>query len=174
MGHAELAGHGLTLGVQINTDNLVGPDHARALQHIQANTAQTKHGHIRAGPHLGRIDHSAHTRGDAAANITNLFERSVLANLGQGDFWQHGVIGKGRGAHIVQDLLALIGKAAGAVWHKALALSRADRLAKIGPARQAELTIAAFGRVERDDMIAGDQRGHAGANLENHAGALMA
>ena len=72
------------------------------------------------------------------------------------------------------DSLALIGKARGAIRHKALALRRADRGAEIGLARQAAFALAAFGRVERDDMVAGLQARHTRSTLDHHARAFMA
>ena len=41
-------------------------------------------------------------------------------------------------------------------------------------AGQAELALAAFGRVERDDVVAQLERRHAFADLDHHAGAFMA
>ncbi|KDC21494.1 hypothetical protein AZ20_1779, partial [Bordetella bronchiseptica E014] len=56
--------------------------------------------------------------------------------------------------------LAVDREARGAVRHQALALGGADGLAQVGLARQAELALAALGRVERNDMVAFFQRGH--------------
>ena len=49
-----------------------------------------------------------------------------------------------------------------------------DRLAQVGFGVQAIIAFAAFGRIERDHMIANRQAGHAWANLDHHAGPLMA
>src|ERR1019366_8993629 len=49
---------------------------------------------------------------------------------------------------------AVAGKARGAIRHHTFALRRADRRAEIGLLRQAGFALAAFRRVERDDVIA--------------------
>ena len=59
------------------------------------------------------------------------------------------------------DRLALVGHAAGAVGHQSLSLGRPDRGTQVGLARQAAFALAAFRRVERDDMIVRSHRGNA-------------
>ena len=83
-------------------------------------------------------------------------------------------LAEGAGAHVVQDGLAVDGEAAGGVGHQALALRAADELAQVGLAAQAELALAAFGRVERDDVIALLERGHARAHVHHDARAFVA
>jgi hypothetical protein len=123
---------------------------------------------------LGRIEHRADAGGDAAAEQADLFQRRFLGDFGQRDFRQHGVFGESRAAHVVVDRLALIGKARRAVRHQALALGGAHRLAKIGLARQAEFAFAAFGGVQRNDVVAHRQRGHTFANRFDNAAAFVA
>src|ERR1700743_21315 len=130
--HAELLGHGLALRVDIDTDDHVGAGHARALDHIQADAAQTKHNDVRTRLYLGGLDNSANARGHATADITHLLERGVLANLGHGDLGQYGVFGERRAAHVVMDLLLTDREAARAVRHDALTLSGANRSAEVG------------------------------------------
>ena len=72
------------------------------------------------------------------------------------------------------DGLAADAEAGGAVGQQALALGGADRLAEIGLLRQAVFALAAFGRVERDDVVALLQAGHAGADVDDDAGTLVA
>ena len=67
-----------------------------------------------------------------------------------------------------------IEKRDGAVRHQALALRGADGGAQIGLARQAGRALAAFGRIERDDVVALLDRGDARADVDDDAGALMA
>jgi len=74
----------------------------------------------------------------------------------------------------MQHLLALEREAAAAVGHEALALGDADLLAEIGLAAEAVLALAAFRRVERDDMVALLQRLHLGSHVHHDAGAFMA
>src|SRR3546814_1634317 len=69
------------------------------------------------GPHTGR---------DAAADIAARLERRVLTDLRDRDLGQHGEVGEGRAAHVMEDRLPLVAEAAGAVRHHALALGRSE------------------------------------------------
>ena len=125
-------------------------------------------------PDLGGVVDRAQAGGHAAAQQADLFVRRGRVDLGQRDLVDHGVFAEGRAAHVVVERLAFIAEARAAVGHDALALRGADLLAQVGLAGQAELAFAAFGRVERDDMIAGLQRGHALAHFDHHARAFVA
>ena len=92
--------------------------------------------------------------GDAAADVADLVEGRVLAHFRDGDLRQHGEVGEGRAAHVVEHRIAVAAEAAGAVRHQALALRRADGGAQVGAARQAGFALPAFRRVERDDVVA--------------------
>ncbi len=74
----------------------------------------------------------------------------------------------------MKDFLAVQGKARGAVRHDAGALGGADLLAKIGLGMEAVVAFAAFGRVERNDVVALFDAGHVGAGIDDDAGAFMA
>ena len=74
----------------------------------------------------------------------------------------------------MQQRLAIERKAAGPIGHQAFALRAANQLAKIRLARQTELALAAFRRVERNDMVVLAQRRHTGANVDNDAGTFVA
>src|SRR3546814_11653902 len=63
---------------------------------------------------------------DAAADIAARLERRVLTDLRDRDLGQHGEVGEGRAAHVMEDRLPLVAEAAGAVRHHALALGRAE------------------------------------------------
>ena len=69
---------------------------------------------------------------------------------------------------------AFVAEAAGPVRHQALALGGADGRAQVGLAAQAAFALAALGRVERDHVVARLDRGHAAADLDHHARALVA
>ena len=174
MGHAEFLGQGFLARVGVNPDNHVGPDHAAALDDVEADAAEAEDDDVGARFHFGRVDDGANTGGDAAADVAHLVERRVGADLGQGNLRHHGEIGEGRGAHIVVDGFAAQAEPAGAVGHQALALGDANGLAQVGLAAQAIFALAALGRVQRDDVIAGLQAGDAVAHLDHHAGAFMA
>ncbi len=174
VGHAELAGQLLARRVQVDADDHIRTDQLGALQHVQPDTAQPEHDHVRSRLHLGRVDDGADARGHAAADVADLIEGGVFANLGERDFRHHGEVGKGRGAHVVEHVLAVQLEPRGAVGHHALALGRADRLAQVGFGVQAVFALPAFGRVQGDDVVALLQGRDAGADLDHHAGTLVA
>src|SRR3546814_15173464 len=74
----------------------------------------------------------------------------------------------------MKDRLSLIAEPAGAVGHHALALGRPDRGAQVRFLAEAGFALAAFGRVERDDMVADLHRGYARAHLAHDSSAFMA
>ena len=126
------------------------------------------------GLDLRGVHHRADAGGDAAADVADLVERRVLADLRQRDLRQHGEVGERRGAHVVHHRRATAGEPAGAVGHHAPALRGADRHAQIALAAEAIFALPAFRRVERDDVIALFHAGHAGADIGHDAGAFMA
>src|SRR6185369_2174282 len=81
VGHAELLGERLAAWVDIDTDDLIRADEARALNNIQADTAQAEHHHVRARLHLRGVDHGTDAGRHAAADVADLFERRVFADL---------------------------------------------------------------------------------------------
>ena len=164
----------MTAPIPVDADDLVGSGHARALDDIEADTAESKHHHIGARLDLGGVDDRADAGGDAAADVADLVERRVLADFRDRDLRQHGVIRKGRCAHVVVDGFAAERKTRGAVGHQALALGSADRGAEIGLARKAGRALPAFRRVQRNNVIAFFHTGDAATDIDNHARALMA
>src|SRR6185369_8483096 len=136
--------------------------------------AEPEYNDVGAGLDLGRVDYGADAGGDAAADVATGLERRVFADLGDSDFRQHGEVREGRAAHIVKDGLALVAEAAGAVGHHALALGCADLGAEVGLAAEARLTFAAFGRVERDHVVARLDAGHPRPDLAHDPRAFMA
>src|SRR5262249_26248706 len=136
MRHAETFAPLLPAVVDVNTNDHVSAGKSKALDDIKANAAEPEHDALRARLHFGGIEDSADTGGDAAADVADLVERSVLTNLGDGDLGQHGEIRKCGSAHVMVQLLALKREARGAVGHDPLALRRTDGGAQIGLARQ--------------------------------------
>ena len=165
MGHAEAVAPFLLGFVQIDADDHAGADQSQALDDIEADAAEAEDDAIAARFHLGGVDDRADAGGDAAADIADLVEGRVLADFGQRDFGSDGEVREGGAAHIMMDHPAPVGEAAGAIGHEALALGDPDFLAEIGLGVQAIFAFAAFGRVERDDVIADLQRFHAAARL---------
>ena len=154
VGEAEAARDALARGVEVDADDRVGAGQPRALHDVEADAAQAEDDDVGAGLDLGREDDRADAGGDAAADVADLVEGRVLADLGDRDLRQHRVLRKGRAAHVVVDRLLADAEAAGAVGHEALALRRANGGAQVGLAAEARFALAALGRVERDDVVA--------------------
>ena len=132
MRHAELAGERFARGIDIHAHDHVGADHARALHDVQPDAAKSEHHHIGPGLDLRSVDHRADPSGDAAADVANLFERRVFADLRHRDLRQYGEVRECRTAHVVVHHLAADREPRGAVRHHALALRGADGSAEIG------------------------------------------
>ena len=153
MGHAEFAAPGFAVAVEVDADDHIGADEPQSLNDIEADAAEPEHDAVRSRLHFRGIDDRADAGRHAAADIADLVERRVGADLCYRDFRQHRVVREGRTAHVMMDHLALIGKPAGAIGHEALALGGPDLLAEIGLRIEAIFAFAAFRRVERDDVI---------------------
>ena len=97
----------------------------------------------------------------------------ALPSACDGDLWEHGVVRERRAAHVVVQLLAFIGEAAGTVRHDALALGAPDGGAEVGFTRETGRACAAFGRIKRYDVIADGDAGDAAAHLDHDACAFM-
>ncbi len=115
--HAELACHFLTARVNVDTNDFVGTHHFGALNHVQADTAQTEHHHVGARFHFSGKQHGTHTSGNTATNVANLVERRIVANFRQRNFRRHNVVGEGGCAHVVMNRLAVEAETRGAVGH---------------------------------------------------------
>src|SRR5690606_2619138 len=174
VGHAELAGHGLALRVDVGADDLVGADHLGPLDHVQADAAQPEHHDVGAGLDLSGDQHGAQAGGDTAADIADLVEGRVFTHLGQRDLRHHDMVGKRGGAHVVVHGPAADGEAAGAVGHHTLALGGTNGGTQIRLAGQTRLALAAFRRIQGNDMIARLERRHARTHFQHHARAFVA
>jgi hypothetical protein len=174
VGHAESLGHRALGRVDVDADDAVGADQFGALDDVESDAAEPEHDDVRAGLDAGGPDHRADAGGDAAADVADLVERSVLSDLRHGDLGHHREVGEGRAAHIMVDRLVPEAEARRSVGHQALALGGANRRAEVGLLRQARFTLAAFGGVERDDVVADLHRGDSGPDLADDPGAFMA
>src|SRR5580692_97144 len=172
--HAEPAAPVFLGIVDVDADDLVGAHHLGALDNIEPNAAQTEYDNIGAWRDLGGVDHGADAGRDATADVATLVERGVFTDFRDRDFRQHGKVREGRATHVVIDGLALVAEARGAIGHYPFALGGADRRAQIGLLAKAAFALAAFGSVERNDVVARLHRGHAGANFAHDTGTLMA
>src|ERR1035437_5207794 len=174
MGHAKAAAPFLLGIVEVDADDLVGAHHAGALDHVQPDAAEAEHDHVGAGRHLRGIDHGAHARRHAAADVTALVKWRIFADFCDCDFQQHREVRESRAAHVVENRLALVAEAGGAVGHQALALRRPNGGAEVGLAAETAFALAAFGSVERNHMIAGLHRSYACSHFTNNLGPFMA
>ena len=171
--HAELPRRRLARRVDVNAHNHVGADHAKPLDDVQPDAAEPEHHAVRPWLDLGRVDDRADPRRDTAADVADLLEGSVFANLRHRNFRQDRVVREGRRAHVVQHRLAAKGEPAGPVGHHAPALGLADGLAQVGLAGRAVLALPALGRVQGDHVVAGLDRRHVAADIDDHARALV-
>src|SRR4029077_12660273 len=171
--HAEALGERLAALVDVDPDDLAGADQTQPLDDVEPDTAEAEDDRGRSGLDPGGVDHGTDAGRDAAADIADLLEGRVLADLRNRDLGQHRVVGKGGAAHVVMHHLAAEREAAAAVGHHTLALGGANRGAQVGLARQARLALPALGRIERNDVIARLHRGHARSDFDDDPGALV-
>ena len=141
---AELLGPLLLARVDIDDDDLASPLLNSTLDDGETDAAGTEDGDVAALLDVGRDARSAVAGGDAAAQKTGAVHGRVLLYRYDRDVGDDGVLGEGRGAHEVQEVLALALEARGAVRHQALALGGADLAAEVRLARLAELALLAL------------------------------
>ena len=168
LGQIELAGVGVH-GNDAARLGLLG-----TLNDSQANTTQTKHRHRVTFLHLGGVLDRAQAGGYAAAQQADLLWVGIGVDLGQRDFGHHGVLRESGATHVVVNGLAVVAKAGGAIGHHAFALGGAHRGAQVGFSALAEQAFAAFGGVQRNDMVTGLDAGHAFTHLHHNTGAFVA
>src|SRR3974377_670389 len=152
MRHAECLGDGAPARFEVDADDLVGADHAGALDDVEAYAAEPEHRDVGARPDVRGVDDGADPGGAAPADVADFVKGRVLAHLGDSDFRQHSKVGEGRAAHVVEHRVAVTSESRCAVRHNAFALGSADRGAEIGAARQAGFALPTFWRVERDEV----------------------
>ncbi len=155
-------------------DDLVGAHQLEPLDDVEADTTEAEDHRVGARLHLGGVDDRADARRHAAADVADLLEGRVLADLGHGDLGEHRVVGERARAHVVEHRLAADLEAAGAVGHQPLALRRPDGLAEVGLPGRAVAALATLGRVQRDDVVALFERTDARPHVDDHAGPLVA
>ena len=68
-------------GLRSTPTIMLAPTMPRALHDVEADAAQAEHDDVGAGLDLRRVDHRADAGGDAAADVADLVERRVVADL---------------------------------------------------------------------------------------------
>jgi len=177
VGGAKLLGPGLLVGVDINSNDLGTITALAPLDDTQTYTADPKDGHIAAlldATMSRRNRRRSPAGGNATAQQTHPIHLGVLVNRHHTNVGDNGILTEGAGAHKMQQLFALALEAAGAVGHDAFALGGADLATQVGLAALAELALAALGRVEGNNVVAGRDVGDARADRFDDAGALVA
>src|SRR5262249_56210481 len=89
MGHPEALAPLLLCRVDIDADDHVSAGKTQALDDIEPNAAEPENDTGRAGLHLGRVENGADPRSDAAADVADLIEGTVLPNPGDPDLAHH-------------------------------------------------------------------------------------
>ena len=173
VGHAELAGDGLTLGVDVHAHDLVGAGEAGALDHVEPDAAEPENDDVRARFDLRGVDDRADARRHAAADVADLVEGGVLPDLCERDLGHDRELREGRAAHVVVNLLPADGETTRAVGHQALPLRGADRRTQVRLPAQARFAAAALRRVQRDDVVPLLDRRHARTDVDHDARAFM-
>lgn len=164
---AELLGPRLLAGVHIDDDDLGRLLHDGSLDHGQTHAARAEDRDVRALLDLGRLDHGAVARRDAAAQQTRPVHGGVGGDGDDGDVGHDGVLGEGRGAHEVQEVLALALEPRCAIGHDALALGGSNLAAQVRLSGLAELALFTFWRAVKPVMSVpfvqkwlGERNGH--------------
>ncbi len=101
------------------------------------------------------VERGADPRREPAREGRAALERGLGGNLRERDLRHHRVLGEGRSAHEVADRLAVTRESCRAVWEIPLPLHVTDRRAAVRAAASAVDALAALGREQRDDVIAG-------------------
>ena len=101
-------------------------------------------------------------------------ERGIGMDHRQRNLRHDCVFAEGAAAHVMIQRLAFVRKTGRAIGHQTLALGRANCLAQVGLAGLAELALAAFSRIQRDDVVAGLHVVNVGTDFSHDACGLMA
>jgi len=159
--------------VGVDGDDARRAGHHRADDHRQTDAAEAEDGDCRPRLDLGGVAHGTDARGYAATQQADLLQRRVAGDLRQRYLRQHGVLGEGRGPHVVKYRLAVPRKAAAAIGHQPPALRRANRLAEVRLARAAELALSALRSVQGNHMVTDGHRADARPDRLDDAAPLV-
>ena len=173
VGRTELPGELELLWIGVHSDDPLRTGEHSALDRREPDAAETEDRDARTRLDFRRMQHGADSGRDPTAQKAHLVQRCILANLCQRNLGHHGVLGEGRGAHVVVEHLSAVGKPTGAVGHQTPPLSLADLPAEIGLARQTELALPTLGDVERDHVVPHREPAHTRPHFFDHTTTLV-
>ena len=104
MRHAETLAPFLLRIVDVDADDHVGAGKPQSLDDIEADAAEPEYDCLGAGLDLRGVEHCADAGRDAAADVANLVERGVLADLRNRDLRQHREVRERGGTHVMVQL----------------------------------------------------------------------
>ena len=173
MGGAELHGV-LPLELQrVDRDDVARARERRALDRVDADAADpVDHGRV-ARPDAARVDRGAPAGRHPAADQRHCLKRQVVVDLDARMLGHHRPLGeRAEQAHLAEVLA--VGMEPERAVRQAVVHEQRPEVAQVGHALGAEPAVPA-GRQERaDDMVAWLEPGHAGADLLDHPGPLVA
>ena len=142
---AKLVGPLLLGRVDIDDDDLAGLVGHSTLNDGETDAASTEDSNVGALLDVSGNAGSTVAGGNTTAEKTCAVHGRIVLDGDNGNVGENCVLGEGRCAHEVEEILALALEAAGAVRHDTLALGRADLAAEVGLSRLAELALLALG-----------------------------
>ena len=161
----------LTLGCRlVDRDDAARTREERALDDVEAHSTRADDGHGRAGAQPSGAEDGAEAGRHATAEQRRPVERNVLGDLRDGVFVDEHPLGEGRDVEELGDVRA------GAAQPLRLTATTAGAAlaAQHHPAGGAVFTRAAEDRQAGDDVVAGLDIGDVRADLQDHAGSLVA
>jgi hypothetical protein len=173
VGRPELPGELELRRIGVDGDDALGTRYGGALDDGEADATHAEDRDARTRLDLRGIEHRADAGRDRAAEQAHLVQRCVRADPGQGDLGQDGVLGERRRSHVVVDAASPVRDPARSIGHEPLALLLAQGDAQVRLAGEAEPALAAFGRVQGDDVVTRLHGGDSCAHLLHHAGSLV-
>src|ERR1700722_13327534 len=159
---------------RVDGDDIAGAGQGRALHRVDTDAADAVDDDRVARLDRGRVHGRTPAGWHAAADERDLVQRQVVIDLHARKLRDGGVLGeRAQHAHAA-NILAVGGvEPVGAVEQPAVQDRRAE-VAQVGLARGAPAAVPADREERTDDVVAGLEPGHAGADLLDHARALVA
>ncbi len=155
VGRALAAGEREPVLGQVNTDDPLGAPQATARDRSQPDHPGTEHDAGRALADAGGVHRRTQPSRQATGEQARMVGLGVGRDLRERDLRHHGVLGEGARSHEVSDRLAVERQPGRPVRQVAEVLLLADREAQVRIRTAAVHALAALGREQRDDAVAG-------------------